>query len=132
MGNKAKAALDALMGPSRDVSAKDRNEDWKDRTVCKRFLLGMCPYDKTMLGGRGSFEPCPKIHNEILRGAFLAHADGKPDSKFRRDCEDRVLKDLEELLTEKDQYAKTQMERKKTEVAKHMKLPDEVNSKVSE
>merc|ERR1712228_841058 len=124
--------MGALMGPSRDVSAKNRTEDWKDRTVCKRFLLGLCPYDKAMLGGRGSFEPCQKIHNEILRQSFNASKDGKTDSKFRRDCEERVLKDLEELLAEKEQYAKTQLERKKTEAAKHVKLPDEVNARSSE
>eukprot|EP00929_Paragymnodinium_shiwhaense_P099967 TRINITY_DN6190_c0_g1_i2.p1 TRINITY_DN6190_c0_g1~~TRINITY_DN6190_c0_g1_i2.p1 ORF type:complete len:172 (-),score=24.29 TRINITY_DN6190_c0_g1_i2:545-1060(-) len=88
--NKAKAMLDALMGPSRDVSAKEKSqEDWKDRTVCKKFLIGFCPYDKSCLGGRRSIDPCPKIHNEHLRKAFEEHGDGKPESQFRLQCEAR-------------------------------------------
>merc|ERR1712187_394075 len=89
---KARATLDALMGPSRDVVAKDMSDDWKDRKVCKTFLVAACPYDKTMLGGRKGTEVCPKIHNEMLREAFNKSADVLPIALFEgivriRPCE---------------------------------------------
>lgn len=127
--NKAKAMLDALMGPSRDISAKERKDDWKERTVCKKFLVGFCPYDKAVLGGRRGFEPCAKIHNEILRAAFNEHDDGAPDSSFRRDCEDVALRDLTDVLAEKDAYAKKQLEAKRAE-QKCRRLSDDVNAKI--
>jgi len=106
--NKAKAMLDALMGPSRDTTSKPTSDDWKDRRVCKTFLVAVCPYDKTMLGGRKGTEVCPKIHNEMLREAFNKHADGAADSSFRRDCEDRAFRELSEALAARDQWAREQ------------------------
>eukprot|EP00929_Paragymnodinium_shiwhaense_P099968 TRINITY_DN6190_c0_g1_i3.p1 TRINITY_DN6190_c0_g1~~TRINITY_DN6190_c0_g1_i3.p1 ORF type:complete len:385 (-),score=155.17 TRINITY_DN6190_c0_g1_i3:148-1302(-) len=130
--NKAKAMLDALMGPSRDVSAKEKSqEDWKDRTVCKKFLIGFCPYDKSCLGGRRSIDPCPKIHNEHLRKAFEEHGDGKPESQFRLQCEEIAMRDLQEVLTERDSFARKQLDQLKAET-KIRRLPDEVNARISQ
>merc|ERR1712107_778266 len=86
--NKAKAMLHALMGPSRDLAPSDKKEDWRDRKVCKAFLVAFCPYEKSMLGGRRNFEVCDRIHNEMLKVEFNKHADGAPDSSFRRECEE--------------------------------------------
>merc|ERR1711920_222161 len=98
----ARSILDALMGPGRDVSAKDKTDDWKDRKVCKRFLIGLCPYDKSMLGGRRKLETCSKIHNDMLRDAFNSHKDGGPDTSIRREFEEIALRHLTEALAEKD------------------------------
>merc|ERR1712113_468446 len=103
--------LDALMGPSRDVGAKD--DDWREKTVCRKFLIGFCPYDKSLLGGRRGMDACHKIHNEMLREAFNKHADGAPTSSFRRDCEEIALRGLAECLAEKELYAKKQLENKR-------------------
>lgn len=127
----AKAMLDALMGPSRDVSAKDKGVDWKERTVCKKFLIGFCPYDKSCLGGRRSMEPCPKIHNEILRGTFEAHEDGKEGSEFRISCEEIAIRDLQDCLAERDAFARKQIDQLKAET-KIRRLPDEVNARISQ
>lgn len=44
--SKAKAMLDALMGPSRDLSKKDKTgEDFKADNVCKAHLVGFCPQE---------------------------------------------------------------------------------------
>lgn len=110
--NKAKAMLDALMGPSRDTTSKPSSDDWKDRRVCKTFLVAVCPYDKTMLGGRKGVEVCPKIHNEMLRESFNKHADGAADSRFRFDCEEKAMRDLSEAIAAKDQWAREQASRK--------------------
>lgn len=114
--NKAKAMLDALMGPSRDASSKAVTDDWKDRKVCKTFLVAVCPYDKTMLGGRKNVEVCPKIHNEMLREKFNAHGDGAPDSSFRRDCEDRALRELTEVIGARDLFAREQASHKNAQL----------------
>jgi len=115
---KAQAMLDALMGPSRNssLSSKNTSEDWRDRKVCKTFLVAVCPYDKTMLGGRKSIEVCPKIHNEALREAFKAHADGAPDSRFRRDCEDKAMRDLLEAIAARDVFAREQLSHKNAQL----------------
>jgi len=113
---KAQAMLDALMGPSRNSSAKATSDDWRDRKVCKTFLVAVCPYDKTMLGGRKNVEVCPKIHNETLREAFKAHADGAPDSSFRRDCEDKALRDLVEAIAARDIFARDQVAHKNAQL----------------
>eukprot|EP00931_Biecheleriopsis_adriatica_P064280 TRINITY_DN39086_c0_g1_i1.p1 TRINITY_DN39086_c0_g1~~TRINITY_DN39086_c0_g1_i1.p1 ORF type:complete len:366 (+),score=123.83 TRINITY_DN39086_c0_g1_i1:70-1167(+) len=113
----ARAMLDALMGPNRDKApGETKQEDWRDRKVCKKFLIGFCPYDKAVLGGRRSIEPCSKIHNEMLREAFNGHADGSPDSSYRRDCEDIALRDLAEAINIKDIYAKEQLSIKAAEL----------------
>eukprot|EP00441_Pelagodinium_beii_P022483 CAMPEP_0197655064 /NCGR_PEP_ID=MMETSP1338-20131121/39228_1 /TAXON_ID=43686 ORGANISM="Pelagodinium beii, Strain RCC1491" /NCGR_SAMPLE_ID=MMETSP1338 /ASSEMBLY_ACC=CAM_ASM_000754 /LENGTH=309 /DNA_ID=CAMNT_0043230635 /DNA_START=71 /DNA_END=998 /DNA_ORIENTATION=- len=107
--NKAKAMLDALMGPNRDNAATDRRDEWKDAKVCKRFLIGFCPYDKSVLGGRRSMEVCSGIHNEMLREAFKDHEDGDPNGRFVRQCEEKLIKDLSEAISKKDAYAKEQL-----------------------
>mmetsp|Transcript_20633 Transcript_20633/g.33276 ORF Transcript_20633/g.33276 Transcript_20633/m.33276 type:complete len:324 (-) Transcript_20633:189-1160(-) len=115
--NKAKAMLDALMGPSRDTSSKEiTSDDWKDRRVCKSFLVAVCPYDKTMLGGRKGIEICPKIHNPALRNAFEDHADGAPDSRFREKCEDEAFDVLSDALTARDKWAREQASIKNAEL----------------
>jgi len=114
--NKAKAMLDALMGPNRDADPSHKSEDWKDKRVCRHFLVGLCPHDKANLGGRRSIEACTKIHNEILRNSFNAHADGGPDSKFRRECEAALQDDIKALISKKDTYAKEQLSLKNAEL----------------
>lgn len=72
--NKARAALDALMGPNRD--AKDKNkEKFKDPSVCKSFLLDLCPMAPGYLGGKRTFIACTKIHSEIMKGQFKVHPE---------------------------------------------------------
>jgi len=113
--DKAKAMLDALMGPSRNASASDKSTDWKDKSVCEMFLVGFCPYDKAVLGGRRGMDPCPKIHNEMLREAFNQHEDGAASSSFRHECEDKLLRALVDAVAEKELYAKKQLESKRAD-----------------
>jgi hypothetical protein len=115
--NKAKAMLDALMGPSRDTSSKNISEDdWKDSRVCKSYLVAVCPYDKTMLGGRKGIEVCSKIHNPALRQAFNDHADGASDSRFRETWEEDAFQILTDTLTARDRWAREQASIKNAEL----------------
>eukprot|EP00928_Gymnodinium_smaydae_P056205 TRINITY_DN39621_c0_g1_i1.p1 TRINITY_DN39621_c0_g1~~TRINITY_DN39621_c0_g1_i1.p1 ORF type:complete len:356 (-),score=73.30 TRINITY_DN39621_c0_g1_i1:113-1180(-) len=114
--NKAKAMLDALMGPSRDLAPNEKKDEWRDRSVCKAYLAGFCPYDKACLGGRRSISACTKIHNEILRESFNKHADGAADSSFRRDCEDKALRDIADVISLRDSYANEQRNNKNAEM----------------
>jgi len=108
--------LDALMGPSRDLAPSAKKDEWRDRTVCKSYLAGFCPYDKAVLGGRRSIPACDKIHNDILREAFNNHADGAPDSRFRRDCEDQMARDIADVLALRESYANEQRNNKNAEL----------------
>lgn len=122
--------LDALMGPGRDVAGKDpKAQDWKERTVCKGYLIGFCPYDKAVLGGKRNLEVCSKIHSEILRSKFEAHADGASTSEFRKKCEDISLRDLEYVIGECDSHARREMERLKKE-PKPRRLPADANFQI--
>lgn len=104
--NKARAMLDALMGPGRDVVEKDKGkakDKFKDPSVCKAFLAGLCPLDPGLLGGKRNFAVCDKIHSDIMRGQFEQHEDRKElewDYKLQcmkslehavRECEARIL-----------------------------------------
>lgn len=128
--NKAKALLDSLMGPARDVKKDENSKDWKDRTVCKSFLIGFCPNEKKALGGKRTIEVCPKIHSEIIKATFEEHKDGKPGSEFRIRCEEIALRDLEYVVGECEAHAKSEAERIKRE-PKSRRLPPEANIKIS-
>mmetsp|Transcript_52348 Transcript_52348/g.168680 ORF Transcript_52348/g.168680 Transcript_52348/m.168680 type:complete len:366 (+) Transcript_52348:101-1198(+) len=100
--NKARAMLDALMGPGRDVVEKDKGkskEKFKDKEVCKAFLVGLCPLDPGLLGGKRNFTVCDKIHSEIMRQQFEAHAD-RQDLEW--DYKLQCLKSLEHAIRECD------------------------------
>jgi len=75
--NKARAMLDALMGPGRDVKIDKTKskEKFKDDTVCKSFLIGLCPFASEHLGGKRNFEACDKIHSEIMKQQFEEHSE---------------------------------------------------------
>lgn len=98
--NKARNLLDSLMGPGRDVLVKDKvvaKEKFKDGTVCKAFLVGVCPLDPGLLGGKRSFQACEKIHSESMRQQFEAHPDA---ADLRFEYEGYCLRDLEHAVRE--------------------------------
>mmetsp|Transcript_6968 Transcript_6968/g.12316 ORF Transcript_6968/g.12316 Transcript_6968/m.12316 type:complete len:412 (-) Transcript_6968:8-1243(-) len=118
--NSARAMLDALMGPQRDVdrkSKKDPSDDWKDASVCKNFLLGFCPYDKAALGGiqKLKLKACTKIHSELIRDRFAQHSDGAKDSELRMEYEDALLDDLNAILKARVEFAVREKERMKSD-----------------
>merc|ERR1712139_515143 len=84
--------------------------------VCRTFLVAVCPYDKTLLGGRKNTEVCPKIHNEMLKAKFEAHADGKEGSSFREKCEEVALRDLTEAISARAVFAKEQASMKNVQL----------------
>lgn len=128
--NKARAMLDALMGPGRD-QAKDANStDWKDRSVCRGYLVGFCPCDKGVLGGKRTLDVCPKIHSDPLRSKFEEHPDSGENSDFRIRCEEICLRDCEWAILECETHSKKELERLKRE-PKPRRLPPEVNQKIS-
>eukprot|EP00747_Dinoflagellata_sp_TGD_P023897 gnl/TRDRNA2_/TRDRNA2_130160_c0_seq1.p1 gnl/TRDRNA2_/TRDRNA2_130160_c0~~gnl/TRDRNA2_/TRDRNA2_130160_c0_seq1.p1 ORF type:complete len:439 (+),score=72.13 gnl/TRDRNA2_/TRDRNA2_130160_c0_seq1:317-1633(+) len=112
----ARALLDSLMGEQRNVdkkSARIKQEvtDWKDKTVCRPYLIGCCPFDQEVLGGRRSLETCTKVHSENLRKAFADSEDGKEDSDFRIRCEEILLRDIEFAIDKAESFAKTELQR---------------------
>jgi len=108
------------MGPQRDAGKnreKDPADDWKDKAVCKNFLLGYCPFDKAALGGirKLNVKVCPKIHSELIRDRFSQHADGAKDSDLRAEFEVGLLEDLQEVVQECEHFSKREEERMKVD-----------------
>jgi len=123
--------LDALMGPQRDKKKDGETEDWKDKTVCKGYLCGFCPFDKSIVGGKRTIEPCPKIHSEVIREKFDAHKDGKEGSELRIKYEEYSIRDLEFAIQEAEAYGRREVERLRKE-PRSKALPADVNQKISQ
>merc|ERR1712050_539175 len=107
--------LDALMGPGRDQTKDPNAQDWKDRSICRGYLVGFCPLDKSALGGKRTMDVCPKIHSDIIRTKFEASSDGAEDSDFRIRCEEISLRDLEYVISECEGHTRRELERIKRE-----------------
>lgn len=101
--NKARAMMDALMGPGRDAALdKDKaraKEKFKESDVCKSFLVGNCPLDTAFLGGKRNFQACEKIHSDLMKQQFEAHPDTKD---LRREYESELLGSLKYAVGECD------------------------------
>merc|ERR1711862_912348 len=108
--NKAKALLDSLMGPSRDVAKKDKkNDEFLEKKVCKQYLIGCCPH--AVLGPKleairqnpadfcvcegvifdrpSCLNPdgCSKLHSQGLKEQFKQHQRPRSIEKIgRRIC----------------------------------------------
>lgn len=99
----AKALLDSLMGPERDKAKKDQKTDaWKERDVCKRFLVGFCPndqHDNWFHNTKRDIGICCKLHSERLRQDFESHPDRK---KYEAGYQQDFLRFLEGLNAEAD------------------------------
>jgi len=123
--------LDSLMGPGRDASKKDSAKaSFRDRTVCRSFLIGFCPLDKTVLGGKRSLEVCARIHSETMREKF--EADPEAES-YRKDCEASAYKDLEYVIQECDRHIAAERQRVREDARKRKwALPTDVNAKISQ
>lgn len=129
---KAKAMMDALMGPSRDVAAKDkRNDEFNDANCCKNYLVGCCPdgllgkkldairhspevykicqgsvYQESMLSPTG----CSKLHSKGLKTQLNDHPEAaKYKVKYERDLQKMLVKVMEEA------EGRAERERKKRE-----------------
>jgi len=134
--DQARAMLDALMGPQRDVEKKRKRnpaEDWKDESVCRSFLCGFCPFDKEVLGGMRNIKVCPKIHSEAIRACFDKHQDGVKDSALRLDFEAEAMQGCEELMQRAEEHSAKEVERLRSEIQKTKpKLPQETLLKLEE
>lgn len=102
----ARKLLDSLMGPSRDKSKEEqqRADGWKDRNVCKRFLVGFCPNDcedNWFKNTRRDPGTCNKVHSERLKKQFQEHPD-RP--KYEAEYEKDFLIFLEGLVFEADAW----------------------------
>mmetsp|Transcript_33101 Transcript_33101/g.102771 ORF Transcript_33101/g.102771 Transcript_33101/m.102771 type:complete len:373 (+) Transcript_33101:129-1247(+) len=130
--NKARAMLDALMGPGRDEMVKDqakKKEKFKDRSVCKHFLVGLCPLDKDMLGGKRKFNLCERLHSELMREQFEAHPEAKT---LRGEYERSLLLELEYVVRECDNHIAAERTRIREDLRrKKPALPGPVNDKLA-
>jgi len=135
--NDAKALLDSLMGPSRNMAAKDKTGDeFTKREVCKAHLVGYCTGDwfqntraRQSLGWRdGQHMPCTKIHSDQLKQEFEKHPKMK---KYRKEYRREFLKQLERFAHDAD--ARVQREQVKCRPAgKEIRIPELLRAKYEE
>lgn len=98
--NKAKALLDSLMGPSRDLSSNEKKgEDFKADNVCKMYLAGFCP-DHLLSKRVETIKPCTRIHSQPLKDELESHPDKE---KFKAQYERELLHYCLDLVAEVDQ-----------------------------
>mmetsp|Transcript_3001 Transcript_3001/g.7675 ORF Transcript_3001/g.7675 Transcript_3001/m.7675 type:complete len:325 (+) Transcript_3001:147-1121(+) len=129
--NKARAMLDALMGPDRDSMDKSnkKTEKFKDASVCKAFLVGRCPFDGTMLGGKRKFPVCDLLHSETMKAQLEAHPEAE---SLKLEYEAGSMKDLEFAVRECDTHIANEKARMAKEVwLKKPPLPAAVNDKLA-
>lgn len=102
----ARQLLDSLMGPSRDKSAEEqqKGDGWKERNVCKRYLVGFCPnnaQDNWFHNTRRDVGTCSKVHSDRLKDDFEKHPDRE---RYQYDYEKDFLDFLEGLVREADAW----------------------------
>eukprot|EP00929_Paragymnodinium_shiwhaense_P065828 TRINITY_DN32979_c0_g1_i1.p1 TRINITY_DN32979_c0_g1~~TRINITY_DN32979_c0_g1_i1.p1 ORF type:complete len:306 (-),score=77.98 TRINITY_DN32979_c0_g1_i1:49-966(-) len=102
----AKALLDSLMGPSRDaaLSEQKKGDGWKEKNVCKRYLVGFCPNNKMdnwFHNTRRDIGTCDKVHSERLKEDFDKHKD---HDRYKLEYQKDFLIFLEGLVREADAW----------------------------
>eukprot|EP00927_Polykrikos_kofoidii_P062970 TRINITY_DN57783_c0_g1_i1.p1 TRINITY_DN57783_c0_g1~~TRINITY_DN57783_c0_g1_i1.p1 ORF type:complete len:287 (-),score=52.76 TRINITY_DN57783_c0_g1_i1:22-807(-) len=102
----ARALLDSLMGPSRDKSFEEqqKNDGWKERNVCKRYLIGFCPNncnDNMFHNTRRDTGMCTKVHSDRLKQDFEGHPDR---TRYEPEYEKDFLIYLESQISEADAW----------------------------
>lgn len=135
--NAAAALLDSLMGPSRNLAAKDKTgEDFKQKDVCKPYLVGYCTGDwfqntraRMSLGWKdGQHMPCTKMHSVQLKEEFERHPKMK---KYRKEFRREFLKQLEHLAHDAD--ARVQREQSKCRPpGKEIRIPEGMKAQYEE
>jgi len=131
--NKTRAMLDALMGPGRNQLVKDEanaKEKFKDATVCKNYLVGLCPLDASMLGGKRKFVVCEKIHSDMMKEQLNKHPDAE---KLKREYEKMLVRDLDFVIRECEAHIALERNRIREDVRrKKPPLPIQVNDRLAQ
>lgn len=98
----ARALLDSLMGPSRDVQTEETDvaEGFLDRKVCKRYLVGLCPND-WFKSTKREMETCGKIHSDLLAEEMRRHPNAE---KYTAEYEEQLLNYLENIAQDTDRW----------------------------
>eukprot|EP00445_Apocalathium_hangoei_P010068 CAMPEP_0203885122 /NCGR_PEP_ID=MMETSP0359-20131031/29122_1 /ASSEMBLY_ACC=CAM_ASM_000338 /TAXON_ID=268821 /ORGANISM="Scrippsiella Hangoei, Strain SHTV-5" /LENGTH=369 /DNA_ID=CAMNT_0050805701 /DNA_START=106 /DNA_END=1213 /DNA_ORIENTATION=- len=122
----AKDMLDSLMGPSRNMAAKDRKgDDFKMDNVCTHFFVGLCP-GQLLCKHVDAVEKCKLLHSVALKEELEKHPDCE---KYKREYEDKYTRRLEEICSDAD--AKVAKEKRKCRPPETViKLPDHLKIKV--
>ncbi|CEM37946.1 unnamed protein product [Vitrella brassicaformis CCMP3155] len=95
--DEMRAMLDSLMGKDRNASINERKKkrsSFRDPEVCKWYLLDFCPHE-LFPNTKSDLGPCPNIHSDALREAFLA--DPEHDA-LQAQYEEDFAKVLQELV----------------------------------
>jgi hypothetical protein len=124
-----RALLDELMGLNRNKpiegsSSCDISNDWRDRTVCKYYLMGFCPNQYFINTRPRSMEPCALRHIDTLKSAFEAES---PQNQYKYELD--LLRLLQDLIHSIENRKRFNAERSSANGDNENKLQEEQLSK---
>jgi len=92
-------------------------------------LLGLCPFDASMLGGKRRFKVCERIHSAAMRSLLENHPDKE---KLTQEYEEISLRDLEDAVRECESHIGKEKQRIQTETRlRKPQLPLSVHDRLS-
>lgn len=126
------AMLDELMGTSRNGEASKSSLRFDDRSVCRAFLLGCCPY-VILAATKADMGNCNKVHDLALKADYEKALLKRKDYNFEYDA----LELIEAFITESDrrkEIAKIRLKENQEELgeeaAKKMKKITEIEEEI--
>eukprot|EP00933_Yihiella_yeosuensis_P038895 TRINITY_DN32846_c0_g1_i1.p1 TRINITY_DN32846_c0_g1~~TRINITY_DN32846_c0_g1_i1.p1 ORF type:complete len:424 (+),score=103.47 TRINITY_DN32846_c0_g1_i1:109-1380(+) len=100
--------LDSLMGKDRNAAEDGKKQSFKDRDVCKHYLVGDCPHEfwvnqEGVASKNSPVGACRRQHSEAMRERFKADKDYV---KYRWKYLEDVKVMLQKLVDENDAHAR--------------------------
>lgn len=127
------AMLDELMGTSRNGEKSNSSYNFDDRSVCRAFLLGCCPY-MILQQTKADMGSCNKIHDLALKADYEKALQKRSDYNFEYDA----LAAIEKFIAESDrrkEIAKIRLKESQEELgeeaAKKMQKLNEVDEEIA-
>lgn len=127
------AMLDELMGTSRNGEKSKNSYSFDDRSVCRAFLLGCCPY-MILSQTKADMGSCNKVHDLALKADYEKALLKNTDYNFEYDA----LAAIEKFVAESDrrkEIAKVRLKESQEELgeeaAKKMTKIDEAEEDVA-
>merc|ERR1712039_549009 len=113
------------------ASEQAKGDGWKDKSVCKRFLVQYCPTDKEdnwFRNTRRDPGACFKVHSDRLKADFEKHPDKE---RYRYDYEKEFLEFCEKIVEDAEAWIKRE---KANCVApgKRLKMNDGIKQKIAD
>ena len=128
--DEQRALLDQLMGVNRDGGGEEKVTDFADDSVCKYFLLDMCPHVLLHNAKGADLGPCSRDHNELAK---IAYDELKDDEKafWNREFSRQLFRRIDGLIEDADRKYRNGLRRIQREFPE-VRLPAEIQSQIND